>query len=59
MNLTTEQNEQFKVVKKQYRTQKESVFTAQQKDKMKKVHKSYSLEKGMKHKRKMNQSKVI
>ena len=58
--LTEEQKkEEFKAVKKQYRTQKETVFTAEQKEKMKKFHKSHPREKGMKHKRKTNQSKVI
>ena len=58
--LTEEQKkEEFKAVKKQYRTQKETVFTAEQKEKMKNFHKSHPREKGMKHKRKMNQSKVI
>jgi Spy/CpxP family protein refolding chaperone len=51
--------EQFKTLKQQYRTQRETVFTAEQKEKMKKFHAQHPNKKGMKHKRKMHEKKTV
>jgi uncharacterized protein HemX len=59
-NISTEQKkEQFKTVKQQYRTQRETVFTPDQKEKMKKMKKDHPHKKGMKHKGKMHEKKTV
>ncbi len=54
-----QKKEQFKTLKKQYRTQRETVFTIDQKEKMKKFHEQHPNKKGMKHKHKMNEKKTV
>lgn len=59
-NISAEQKkEQFKTLRQQYRTQRETVFTPDQKEKMKKFHEQHPNKKGMKHKRKMHEKKTV
>lgn len=59
-NISAEQKkEQFKTVKQQYRTQRETVLTPDQKETMKKFHAQHPNKKGMKHKRKMHEKKTV
>lgn len=59
-NISAEQKkEQFKALKQQYRTQRETVFTPEQKEKMKKFHEQHPNKKGMKHKRKTHEKKTV
>lgn len=59
-NISAEQKkEQFKTLKQQYRTQRETVFTPDQKEKMKKFHEQNPNKKGMKHKHKTHEKKTV
>ena len=59
-NISAEQKkEQFKTVKQQYRTQRETVFTAEQKETMKKFKDQHPNKKGMKNKGKMHEKKTV
>lgn len=59
-SISTEQKkEQFKTLKQQYRTQRETVLTSEQKEKMKKFHEQHPNKKGMKHKRKTQEKKTV
>ncbi len=59
-NISAEQKkEQYKTLKQQYRTQRETIFTPEQKEKMKKYHEQHPNKKGMKHKRKTQEKKTV
>ena len=59
-SISAEQKkEQFKTLKQQYRTQREAVFTPDQKEKIKKFHEQNPNKKGMKHKRKIHEKKTV
>ncbi|HTH30661.1 MAG TPA: hypothetical protein VL946_04885 [Lacibacter sp.] len=53
-----QKKEQMKTLKQQYRTQRETVFTVEQKEKIKKFHEQHPNKKGMKHKRKTHEKKT-
>ena len=54
-----QKKEQMKTLKQQYRTQRETVFTVEQKEKIKKFHEQHPNKKGMKHKRKTHEKKTV
>ena len=54
-----QKKEQMKTLKQQYRTQRETVFTVEQKEKIKKFHEQHPNKKGMKHKHKTQEKKTV
>jgi periplasmic protein CpxP/Spy len=54
-----QKKEQFKTLKQQYRTQRETLLTSEQKEKMKKFHEQHPNKKGMKHRHGKHEKKTV